>query len=117
MGRPEVIVGLAPGVERNPGAPGHGAAAELVEYGCALADVGVESVLLDGRAPSPDALVVLGALAARTQRLRLGARLALPGGRPASVMAKHVSSLDVCAEGRAWLCIEERTASVAGFDA
>lgn len=62
---------------------------------------GFDALLLDGRGPDRrDPFVLLGAAAAVTGRLELGA-LCDATGWPPSVLAKAVASLDVCSLGRA----------------
>lgn len=62
---------------------------------------GFDALLLDGRGPDQrDPFVLLGAAAAGTARLALGA-LCDGASWPPSVLAKAVASLDVCSLGRA----------------
>ncbi|HWO93183.1 MAG TPA: LLM class flavin-dependent oxidoreductase [Dehalococcoidia bacterium] len=50
--------------------------------------------------PSPDPMVLLGAIAARTSRIGIGTGIYLAALRPAAVVAKQAATLDHLAEGR-----------------
>jgi alkanesulfonate monooxygenase SsuD/methylene tetrahydromethanopterin reductase-like flavin-dependent oxidoreductase (luciferase family) len=53
--------------------------------------------------PMLEAYTTLGYLAARTSRLNLGTMVTWAGIRPAALLVKAVTTLDVLSEGRAWL--------------
>jgi alkanesulfonate monooxygenase SsuD/methylene tetrahydromethanopterin reductase-like flavin-dependent oxidoreductase (luciferase family) len=55
--------------------------------------------------PMLEALTTLGFLAANTDRIRLGALVAAATMRPAAVLIKAVTTLDVLSAGRAWFGI------------
>jgi alkanesulfonate monooxygenase SsuD/methylene tetrahydromethanopterin reductase-like flavin-dependent oxidoreductase (luciferase family) len=55
--------------------------------------------------PMLEAYTTLGYLAARTTRLRLGTMVTWAGVRPAALLVKAVTTLDVLTGGRAWLGI------------
>jgi probable F420-dependent oxidoreductase len=82
--------------------PGHGGdllgTAELAEA------LGFDSVWVGDHllwyVPSPDPAVLLGALAARTSRARLGTAVLLAALRPAVAVAKMAATLDHLSEGR-----------------
>jgi probable F420-dependent oxidoreductase len=82
--------------------PGHGGdllgTAELAEA------LGYDSVWVGDHllwyVPSPDPVVLLGALAARTARLRLGTAVMLAALRPAVAVAKMGATLDHLSDGR-----------------
>jgi alkanesulfonate monooxygenase SsuD/methylene tetrahydromethanopterin reductase-like flavin-dependent oxidoreductase (luciferase family) len=63
------------------------------------------SILNEGPAGSLDAWTILGALAARTERIRLGTMVSPVTFRPASVLAKSVVTVDHISNGRAELGI------------
>ena len=80
----------------------------LIAYATRAEELGFDSVWVwdhiflgvDPPFPVIDSLTLLAAVAARTQRIRLGTGvLVLPLRNPA-VLAKEVSSLDLIAEGR-----------------
>jgi probable F420-dependent oxidoreductase len=70
------------------------AAVEMARFGLAL----------DYTRPHPDALQVLGLVAAVTERITLEAFLILPCHHPV-VLAKQLATLDVLSRGRARLCV------------
>jgi len=53
--------------------------------------------------PMLEAMSVLAYLAARTERVRLGTLVAAATFRPAAILVKAVTTLDVLSGGRAWL--------------
>ena len=55
--------------------------------------------------PMLEAYTTLGYLAARTQRIRLGTMVTAATYRPAALLVKAVTTLDVLSGGRAWLGI------------
>lgn len=69
-----------------------------------MEDLGYDSVFhgdhLFPYNPNPDALVVLGHLAASTKRLMLGAGVLLPALREPAVVAKQVATIDYLSGGR-----------------
>jgi alkanesulfonate monooxygenase SsuD/methylene tetrahydromethanopterin reductase-like flavin-dependent oxidoreductase (luciferase family) len=63
------------------------------------------SIINEDPAGSLDAWTILGALAARTERIRLGTMVSPVTFRPASVLAKSVVTVDHISDGRAELGI------------
>jgi alkanesulfonate monooxygenase SsuD/methylene tetrahydromethanopterin reductase-like flavin-dependent oxidoreductase (luciferase family) len=59
----------------------------------------------DPDGPMPEAYTALGWLAARTSRIQLGTMVAAASLRPAALLIKAVTTLDVLSGGRAWLGI------------
>ena len=57
----------------------------------------------DAGDPMLESCTALGWIAARTERIRLGTMVAAITYRPASVLIKAVTTLDVLSGGRAWL--------------
>ncbi len=85
----------------------------MLELAVQAEAAGFDSLVLDGRGPDQrDPFVLLGAAAAVTARLGLGA-LCNSAIWPPSVLAKTVASLDVCSLGRAIALV----APAAGGDA
>lgn len=80
---------------------------------------GIEALLIDGRPRNGAAhevlepFTILGALAAATSSVSLGAVLAADERAP-SVLAKATSTLDVCSHGRALLVLSPPAGAVAG---
>jgi alkanesulfonate monooxygenase SsuD/methylene tetrahydromethanopterin reductase-like flavin-dependent oxidoreductase (luciferase family) len=73
----------------------------------------------DSEGPMLEAFTTLAYLAARTTRLRVGAMVANASLRPAALLVKAVTTLDVLSEGRAWMGIgtgyHEQEAEAMGF--
>lgn len=93
---------------------GKGIASHLDEIATTADQVGVDTlwvadhlVQADPRAsldePMLEAYTTLGYLAARTERLKLGTMVTWVGIRPATLLIKAVTTLDVLSGGRAWL--------------
>jgi F420-dependent oxidoreductase-like protein len=59
----------------------------------------------DSDSPMLEAYTTLGYLAARTERIRLGTMVTAATYRPAALLVKAVTTLDVLSGGRAWLGI------------
>jgi F420-dependent oxidoreductase-like protein len=59
----------------------------------------------DSRGPMFEAYTTLGFLAAHTRRIRLGTMVTAATYRPAALLIKAVTTLDVLSGGRAWLGI------------
>ena len=89
---------------------------ELARVASAAEDAGLHTLWVadhllqaaPGSAPdSPmlEAYTTLGYLAARTQRIRLGTMVTAATYRPAALLVKAVTTLDVLSGGRAWLGI------------
>ena len=92
-----------------PGAIG----SELSAVGSMADEAGIDSVFVADHLiqaepgtepcePMLEALTTLGHLAARTTRVRLGTMVASATMRPAAVLVKAVTTLDVLSGGRAW---------------
>ncbi len=86
---------------------------ELTAITAMVDDAGIDSVFVcdhlvqaePGTQPTEpmlEALTTLGHLAARTSRVRLGTMVASATLRPAAVLVKAVTTLDVLSHGRAW---------------
>lgn len=83
---------------------------------CAAEAAGLEAVVLpDGIAPAqggeswPDALILIGWLAAQTRRLRLLGRVSSLGHQPYN-LARRLASLDLISAGRAgWVVAEDES--------
>jgi F420-dependent oxidoreductase-like protein len=93
-----------------------GLASELARVGRAAEDAGLDTLwvadhLIQANPTStPDsemleAYTTLGYLAASTERIRLGAMVTAATHRPATLLIKAVTTLDVLSGGRAWLGI------------
>jgi alkanesulfonate monooxygenase SsuD/methylene tetrahydromethanopterin reductase-like flavin-dependent oxidoreductase (luciferase family) len=89
---------------------------ELARLAAIADDAGLDSVFVadhlmqaepgtDPGEPMLEALTTLGHLAARTTRVRLGTMVASATLRPAAVLVKAVTTLDVLSGGRAWFGI------------
>src|SRR5665213_434291 len=85
------------------------AAAYLEEAGCEALFVAAPPARGPG-ATRPDVFVTLGAVAARTSRVLLGAIVDPLAERHPALLAKGTSSLDVVAGGRALLLADARPA-------
>ncbi|HEY8447176.1 MAG TPA: LLM class flavin-dependent oxidoreductase [Thermomicrobiales bacterium] len=85
---------------RSAGADGVAATFRLAE----LADrAGFDSLWINEDPDGWDAFAVLGAIAARTERIRLGTGVVNPFGRHPNLIAASVATLDRLAPGRAFL--------------
>jgi F420-dependent oxidoreductase-like protein len=93
-----------------------GTAAGLAEVAAAADEAGLDTLWMsdhliqaapdaDPDGPMLEAYATLGWLAARTRRIRLGAMVSPASLRPASLLVKVVTTLDVLSGGRAWLGI------------
>jgi alkanesulfonate monooxygenase SsuD/methylene tetrahydromethanopterin reductase-like flavin-dependent oxidoreductase (luciferase family) len=89
---------------------------ELAHVAATVDEAGIDSVFVadhllqaePGTAPCEpmlEALTTLGHLAARTSRVRLGPLVASVTLRPAALLVKAVTTLDVLSHGRAWFGI------------
>ncbi len=82
---------------------GHPEAAPLIALGVRAESLGLDAVWVgDGPLARPrhDGLLMLAALAARTERVALGTAVLLAALRPALLLAQAASTLDQIAEGR-----------------
>jgi alkanesulfonate monooxygenase SsuD/methylene tetrahydromethanopterin reductase-like flavin-dependent oxidoreductase (luciferase family) len=118
------VTGLGLGlIVRAPlrGATAHPAASSslgaVVELARVAEDAGYDAFFVDGSPARPapsrgdlparaDPFVVLGAVAVSTAALRLGCLSSPPDERPPGLLAKTVSALDVCSDGRAVLGLQ-----------
>jgi F420-dependent oxidoreductase-like protein len=93
-----------------------GTAAGLAEVAAAADEAGLDTLWVadhliqaapdaDPDGPMLEACATLGWLAARTRRIRLGAMVSPASLRPAALLVKAVTTLDVLSDGRAWLGI------------
>jgi hypothetical protein len=90
---------------------------ELLWLGQAVEGAGADAVLCDGeRSPSApgDPFVLVGALAAVTNRVVLGCVASSVGERHPAVVAKAVAALDVCSAGRVLACLAPRANGLGG---
>jgi alkanesulfonate monooxygenase SsuD/methylene tetrahydromethanopterin reductase-like flavin-dependent oxidoreductase (luciferase family) len=72
----------------------------LLRHAAHAEEIGLDAFLLEARAGAREPFTVLGALAAATARLHLGALVPLAGRHP-GLFAKALASLDVLSGGRA----------------
>jgi probable F420-dependent oxidoreductase len=83
---------------------GHAASGDLLGIVELVEALGYDSVWLGDHVlwhtPSPDPMVLLGAIAARTSRVRLGVGVLLAALRPPVVVAKQAATLDHLSGGR-----------------
>ncbi|HLX77465.1 MAG TPA: LLM class flavin-dependent oxidoreductase [Acidimicrobiales bacterium] len=80
----------------------------LVSLARTAEDVGADAFFVDEADPRGgpnDPFVLLGALSAATSTLTLGCIANRIGGRPPSMVAKSIASLDVLSDGRALGCL------------
>jgi probable F420-dependent oxidoreductase len=84
--------------------PGHNSSGDLLGTAELAEALGYDSLWVGDHllwyTPSPDPAVLLGALAARTERVRLGTGVYLAALRPAVAVAKMAATLDHLAGGR-----------------
>jgi len=84
--------------------PGHGESGDWLGTAELAEALGYDSVWVGDHllwyTPSPDPAVVLGAIAARTNRVRMGTAVMLAALRPPVVMAKQAVTLDHLSGGR-----------------
>ena len=100
------IIGIA--MQNFTAAPEMPDAEALIEYGIKMEELGYESVWtwdhillgVDPYFPILDSLSVLTAIAARTQRIRLGTGILVLSARNPVVLAKQLSSIDQISNGR-----------------
>ena len=97
--------------------PGPSGLDRLVELARLAEELGFDAFFVDGSpgeigglpagagAVAVDPFVVLGAVAVSTSRLQLGCLAPPLGSRPPALLAKTVTSLDVCSDGRAVLAL------------
>ncbi|HUY29848.1 MAG TPA: LLM class flavin-dependent oxidoreductase [Acidimicrobiales bacterium] len=81
----------------------------LVDLGVTAERAGLDALFV-GPSPTLDPYVLLGGVAASTSELALGCLAAHAGERPAAMLAKVVTGLDVCSGGRAVLGITDEPA-------
>ena len=102
-----VTVGVRFGLSASegPGPSPDGDVGAVVRLAVAAEQAGADAVLVDrGRGPV-DPFVVLGTLAAVTERALLGWVATPVDDRHPAVLAKTVAALDVCSAGRALACL------------
>src|SRR5579885_725037 len=84
--------------------PGHGESGDWLGTAELAEALGYDSVWVGDHVlwytPSPDPAVVLGAIAARTSRVRIGTAVMLVALRPPVVVAKQAATLDYLSGGR-----------------
>jgi alkanesulfonate monooxygenase SsuD/methylene tetrahydromethanopterin reductase-like flavin-dependent oxidoreductase (luciferase family) len=91
--------------------PPYTLAATVVDWAAMAEDAGWDGVFVwdhlqwDGRVATLDPWVLLGAMAARTERVRLGTMVTPLSRRRPQVVAKHLVTLDHLSDGRAVLAV------------